>query len=531
MSNRWISLIFTFFTFVQIQAQSDGDFYRVKFGPKPSSGTLLENPEQFLSTKAIERRNHQSIPITTSDIPIPKEWVAQVRNKVIQASPASKWLNEIGIRATPDQLLEVLELSCVERVTRLGTGGLKAQSDIDPPYKVYGVAESQVSQINLHNGPHRSHLYGEDKLIAVLDAGFSGANTIEFSEDLKIVATKNFVSGGTDVYSGNGSHGFSVLSTMAGNLDGTYVGSAPNASYVLITTEDIWSETPLEMYNWVAGVEFADSIGVDIINSSLGYYEFDDPSDNYTVDDLDGRTSVITLGALEAARRGILVVTSAGNAGGGSWDKITFPGDADSILTVGAVNELGIAASFTSKGYTTDGRVKPNVSARGVNAAVFRSDGEIQYANGTSFSSPIMAGAAACLWQSVPAATAQQVIKAIEVSSSHYYQHNPKIGYGIPNLAFAERYLKTTVGAALPEVVIYPNPFPDYIQLFLPDSEAIDIKLELRDMYNRTVVEGNLKGKRYQALWAPGDHVPAGTYFLFVKRGDYQGVQRVIKLQ
>lgn len=528
---RLFSVIFIICALFQLKAQSEGNYYRVQFKAKPITSAQLDHPETFLSTRAIQRRERQAISISFRDLPIPATWIHDVRSRVSKASPASKWLNEIGVKATNDQVLALLELPFIASVEPIHTGGLSVQTDVNPPHKAYGLTESQLSQINLDKGPHRNYAYGEDMLIAVLDAGFSGANTVQFSEDFKLVATKNFVSGGTDVYTGNGSHGFSVLSTMAGNLDGVYIGSAPNASFVLVTTEDIWSETPLEMYNWVAGAEYADSIGADIINSSLGYYEFDDPNDSYTTDDLDGRTSIITLGALEAARRGLLVVTSAGNAGGGSWDKITFPADADSILTVGAVNDLGIAASFTSKGYTTDGRVKPNVSARGVNAAVYRSDGELQYANGTSFSSPIMAGAAACLWQSVPEATAQQVIKALEVSSSHYYQHNKSIGYGIPNLAFAERYLKSTVGSAIPEVVIYPNPFPDYIQLFLPDSEVADIKLELRDVYNRTVTETILKGKRYQAIWAPGDQIPAGTYFLFIERGEYQGVQRVTKLQ
>lgn len=528
---RLFSVIFIISALLPMQAQNDGDFYRVQFKSKPHSAYQLDHPHSFLSERAIKRRKRQSIKISTADLPIPTLWTSEVRSLVSKASPASKWLNEMGVRATQDQVLALLELPFIASVEPINPGGLKTQTDVNAPHKIYGLTESQLNQINLDKGPHRNYAYGEDMLIAVLDAGFSGANTVQFSEDFKLFSTKNFVSGGSDVYTGNGSHGFSVLSTMAGNLDGVYVGSAPNAGYALVTTEDIWSETPLEMYNWVAGAEYADSIGADIINSSLGYYEFDDPSDSYTTDDLDGKTSIITLGALEAARRGILVVTSAGNAGGGSWDKITFPADADSVLTVGAVNEQGIAASFTSKGYTTDGRVKPNVSARGVNAAVYRSDGELQYANGTSFSSPIMAGAAACLWQSVPEATAQEVIKALEVSSSHYYQHNKRIGYGIPNLAFAERYLKTTVGSAIPEVVIYPNPFPDYIQLFLPDSEVADIKLELRDLYSRTVIESVLVGKRYQAIWAPGDHIPAGTYFLFIERGEYQGIQRVIKLQ
>jgi subtilisin family serine protease len=316
---------------------------------------------------------------------------------------------------------------------------------------------------------------------------------------------------------------------MATYQPDVYVGTAPEASYALIKTEKELSETPEEMFNWIAGAEFADSIGADIINSSLGYSTFDDPADDYTVYDLDGRTSIISLGALAAARTGMLVVTSAGNAGGSAWDKITFPADADSVLTVGSVNQYGMASAFSSRGYTVDGRVKPNVCARGEGAYVFRPDGQLAWANGTSFSSPIMAGAAACLWQTQPNATAQQIIKALETSASHYYSHNIRIGYGIPNLGLAKRNLDVVVGGKVPSTLVYPNPFADYVELFLPDGETLDIELELYDLMNRKVAEGTLVGKRYQTLWSPGDHVPPGMYILYLWRGNEFQRLRVIK--
>jgi len=225
----------------------------------------------------------------------------------------------------------------------------------------------------------------------------------------------------------------------------------------------------------------------------------------------------------------MLVVTSAGNSGGSAWDKITFPADADSVLTVGSVNQYGIASTFSSRGYTVDGRVKPNVCARGEGAVVFRPDGQIAWGNGTSFSSPIMAGAAACLWQTQPNATAQQIIKALETSASHYYSHNIRIGYGIPNLGLAKRNLDVVVGGEVPRTLVYPNPFADYVELFLPDGEALDIELELYDLMDRKVAEGILTGKRYQTLWSPGEQVPAGMYILHIWRGqEYQRI-RVIK--
>ena len=489
---------------------------------------LLNSPESILSQRALERRSRQNIPLSIADVPISSERLAAVRGIATYTGPASKWLNSVYVEVSPEEVLALLALDFVHEIKPVA-GGMHATTDPVVPI-TYGYSYDQISQINLDKGPHGQNYLGEGMLIAVLDAGFVGANSVNISDNLNIVATRNFVEGGTNVYLGS-SHGFSVLSTMAGNIDGVYVGSAPQASYALIKTEKELSETPQEMFNWIAGAEFADSIGADIINSSLGYSEFDDPADNYTPDDLDGRTSVISLGAVAAARTGMLVTTSAGNAGGSAWNKITFPADADSILTVGSVNQFGVASTFSSRGYTVDGRVKPNICARGEGASVYRSDGTISLANGTSFSSPLMAGAAACLWSTAKNATAQEVIYALEISASHFYTKNVRIGNGIPNLAFAQRYLDNTVNGSSNEVVIYPNPFPDYLELFLPDGETHTISLELRDLYGRTVVEDELVGRRFQTQWAPGDHVPAGVYFLLLERNGITQVQRVIKLQ
>ena len=521
-----LSITFLFLIAGVLRAQ-EAQPYQVIFEEKEQI-ELLDSPLLFLSPRALERRRKQGIAITRNDLPVSQNRIAGVRSLVHYTGPVSKWLNSVYVEATADEVLDLIALDYVQDIQPV-SGGMATNTDI-PSEIAYGYSNDQVHQISLDEGPHGLGALGNGKLIAVLDAGFVGANSVNFSSNLDVLVTRNFVEGGTNVYQGS-SHGFSVLSTMAGNIEGTYVGTAPYASYALIKTEKELSETPQEMFNWVAGAEFADSIGADIINSSLGYSEFDDPADNYTVDDLDGRTSVVTLGAVAAARTGMLVVTSAGNAGGSAWNKITFPADADSILTVGAVNQYGIASGFSSRGYTADGRIKPNVSARGEGAHVYRSDGTISLANGTSFSSPIMAGASACLWEMAPNATAQQVIQALEISASHFYTKNERIGNGIPNLAFAMRYLDNTVNGASNKIVVYPNPFPDYLELFLPDNQTHTIRLELQDIYGRTVVEEELLGRRYQTLWAPGDHVPAGMYFLILERNGTVQTQRIIKLQ
>src|SRR6056300_1884937 len=472
---KW-GLIVILLSSLGLQGQEQQAYF-VSFKAKENL-TLLQQPTTFLSERAIARRERQGIEIGPNDVPVSSIRKETIANLVSYAGHSSKWLNGIYVEATSSERNQIQSLPFVESVDPINGG--------TTTHGFYGYTESQNYQINLgaihayeNNGYDVQIARGDGMLIAVLDAGFVGANFVDINDNLKILTTRNFVEGGTNVYQGS-SHGFSVLSTMAAYQPDVYVGTAPDASYALIKTEKELSETPEEMFNWIAGAEFADSIGADIINSSLGYSTFDDPVDDYTVDDLDGRTSIISLGAVAAARTGMLVVTSAGNAGGGAWNKLTMPADADSVLTVGSVNQFGIVSGFSSRGYTTDGRIKPNVCARGEGAYVYRPDGTITPANGTSFSSPIIAGAAACLWESSPSATAQDVIKALEVSSSHYYTKNERIGYGIPNMKFARFYLSSNPGN---EISVYPNPFPDHLIFFIPDDNTTDISLELRDMY------------------------------------------------
>lgn len=511
--------------------QEHVDAYAVYFTPKAHQDLSYSSAQQYLSQRAIDRRVNAGIPIRTADVPIESYRLQGVSELATKTGPHSKWLNALYVEASSTQIIKILDLPYVSSVAPVCGGISTLDLDIPEPGIDYGSSLDQIAQINLDNQlPHQIDGRGDGMLIAVLDAGFVGGDAVIFSTDNPVIFTKNYVNGGANVYQGS-SHGFNVLSTMAANLEGYFYGTAPKAEYALFKTEDEGSETPVEMFNWVAAAEFADSMGADLINSSLGYYTFDDPSDDYSINDLDGRTSIISLGALGAARTGMLVVTSAGNEGQSSWGKISFPADADSILSVGSVNQYNMASAFSSRGYTVDGRIKPNVCARGEGAAVLRSAGDVAYGNGTSFSSPILCGAAASLWSIFPQATAQQVLKAIEVSSSHYYQPNVRIGYGVPNFAFATKYLGSLINGSTYDVIIYPNPFPDYIELFFPDTEALAIELTLFDLNDRVVAEKSFEPRKYRALWAPGDHVAAGTYVLRVVRGNEVSNHRIIKLQ
>ncbi|OPZ95952.1 MAG: Subtilisin NAT precursor [Bacteroidetes bacterium ADurb.Bin408] len=277
---------------------------------------------------------------------------------------------------------------------------------------------------------------------------------------------------------------------MAGNVPGQLIGTSPKASFWLLRSEDGPTENIIEEYNWVSAAEFADSLGADIINSSLGYSEFDDPSQNHVFADLDGNTTVVSKGANAAASRGILVVNSAGNSAQTPWQRIIAPSDADSILTVGAVDENEVYAPFSSVGYTADGRVKPDVASQGANTVVASTQGGIMTGNGTSFSAPIVSGAVACLWQAHPNATNLQIIDAVKQSANHYNAPDSLTGYGIPNFAAAHMLLN---GVNIPsegyplQVKIFPNPFTESFSVIFFSNDTQSLSLELYDINGRKV--------------------------------------------
>ena len=271
--------------------------------------------------------------------------------------------------------------------------------------------------------------------IAVIDAGFPGVNTLSaFSRirtNNKILGGYDFVNRNINFYTGD-SHGTSVLSTIAGFVADQFVGTAPDASFYLFITEDNTKETPLEESLWVEAAERADSLGVDIINTSLGYYTFDNPKHDYTYADMNGNKTFISRGAEIGFSRGMILVNAAGNEGAVAWKYIIAPADAKSVLAVGAVNASKVIASFSSFGPTADDRVKPDVLAHGQDVFVINAAGNIATSNGTSFASPVMAGVVACFWQKNPTKTNKEIIQIIKESAHLYNNPSPQYGYGIP---------------------------------------------------------------------------------------------------
>lgn len=418
--------------------------FRVYLKDKGDAGYSIDHPEIFLSKDALDRRAQRKIAITPSDFPISYAYIDSLTSTGAEPVTQSRWMSTVVMNTSDSSVVEKLKaLPMVDSVKWVWTGenvytqcsqqdtAIFYPSEL-PVGDLYGHADDQIRMLNgikLHEAGFR----GQGMRVAVIDAGFQNVNRISVFNSLRLLGTKNIVSPGQSVYESD-DHGTKVLSCMAANSPGLMVGTAPDASYWLIKSEDNRSEFPVEEDYWVAAMEFADSVGVDVITSSLGYFTFDTEEAVYTQGSLDGKTALISKAAAMAADKGILLFSSAGNEGTSSWGKITFPGDAAEIVTVGAVTDDKKKSTFSSVGFTADYRVKPDVVALGSGCSVVDSSGNITYANGTSFATPILAGISVCLWQAVPDLSPQEMIEALQ-QAGHLSNHpDAELGYGLPDL-------------------------------------------------------------------------------------------------
>lgn len=426
-------------------AQQDTLKYRIGLTDKAATTYSLSRPQDFLSERAIARRQKQHIAIDSTDLPVCKAYVDEIRRTGVHIVQTGKWENYVTVSCNDPKLVErIAALPFVRSTEKVWTAPAKdkpthsTQRDtlINQPkeYKgeYYGPA---ADQIKMSHGDqlHDAGFKGQGMVIAVIDAGFHNADKIKALDNVRILGTKDFVSREADIFA-ESSHGMAVLSCMAMNRPDIMVGTAPEASYWLLRSEDEYSEHLVEQDYWAAAVEFADSVGADVINTSLGYYTFDDKTKNYRLRDLDGRFSLMSRQAGHIAGKGMILVCSAGNSGAGSWKKITPPGDADQVLTVGAITKESTLATFSSIGPTADGRIKPDVVAVGFRADVMGTNGNQSHANGTSFASPIMCGMVTCLWQACPTLTAQEVIELVRRSGDRADYPDNIYGYGVPDL-------------------------------------------------------------------------------------------------
>ena len=558
-----LTIFFSFCLMIIASAQSGPAYFRVKFTDKGTSSYSLARPAEYLSSKAIERRLLQRIPLTDSDLPVNQTYLQSLKTAGAEIIYTSKWMNLAIIKADSKIVVDniaknqfIKEIKPVddlfqkrsnqhkksffdsEKIEKLPVKTVSNEFKSGMSFN-YGASLNQAQMIMVDQ-LHNLGFTGKGMTIAVIDGGFNSANIMAAFDSLRangqILGTKDFAQPGNNVYGTSMSaHGTMVLSTMGGNLPGQLVGTAPKASYWLLRSEDVVSEYLMEEYYWVNAAEYADSIGADIINSSLGYTEFDNPEENHTYADMDGNTTVVTIGADMAAAKGILVVNSAGNSGNNPWFYISAPADGDSVFTIGAVDGSGIYAGFSSQGPTSDGRIKPDVSAQGANTIVASIPSGIAAGSGTSFSSPVMAGASACLWQANPTFTNIELMNAIKMSSSQSANPDNQKGWGIPNLVLANSLLTSAIikqKEPFSKLSAYPIPFSDKVNIEVESTSRLIVDFKIFNSIGHSVAEMKgielNKGKNL-TVFTKLERLPKGIYMLQISDGYNVIAEKIIK--
>ncbi len=516
------------------------------------------SPEALLSERAIKRRrkmlNAGVLPslITIEDLPFHPDDLRALETAGLRIHHCLKGLFKVSGRIQKSHLQALASLSSVVEIDAVKTFRRSPEVDASSPglpiYQTptthsthvlnYGASFGQLNQIHVP-AVHNLGISGQGVLIANFDAGFSNL-THEVFQNMTIVARKDFVTGQPNVVAPH-SHGTLTLSVVGGFKPGQLIGPAYRSLYALARTEDVSSETPIEEDNWAAAVEWADSLGADIITSSLGYLDFDPPFASYTWQQMNGQTAISTLAARRAARLGIVVCNSAGNSGMVALPANTLnaPADADSILAVGAVNSLGVRASFSSVGPTADGRIKPDIMAQGVSVYSAASLGNTYtYASGTSLSCPLIAGVAALVLSAHPNLTPMQVITAIKSTASHANAPNREMGWGIANALAAVNFfpLSACSSVARPATFAlyqnYPNPFNPSTVITYQLPQSADVQLEVFDVTGRKVTtlvrERQVAGTYSYPFSALRFSLSSGVYFYRLQAGSFVETKKMV---
>lgn len=535
-------LIFALFTSGFLFAQTEDAW--VYFTDKPNVAASIANPITILTQAAIDRKNLHNTPIDVRDVPVNEAYISQIKSVPgITYLAKSKWFNCVYVRGTSSDIFSLGNLSFVDHIVfadpTLNSSPLVKSPSVHTNFHknklevqtnfVYGNSANQVQMIAA-DYLHQQGFTGEGITMAILDAGFHGVNTLAGFQRMRtngdLLDGYDFVDRNANEFSYNGNtHGTMVLSTISGYIANQYVGTAPDASVYLFRTEDAGSETPVEMAYWVEAAERADSLGVFVINTSLGYSTFDNPNYSFSPSDMDGNTAFISKGASVAFEKGMLLVTSAGNEGDNSWGIVTAPADSPGAFTIGAVDAAGNYASFSSTGPTSDGRTKPDLAAQGASAAVIAASGTIITASGTSFSSPITAGAIASLWQADPGKTNLEIMQLVRQSASQYANPDNFLGDGIPNFQLALAQLSREEKKVKNPITIYPNPVND--QLFIEVSPTITGgKLQLFTLTGKKAYESAINNKKTSLDLS---NLPAGLYLVKIPSNETSSVFKIVK--
>ncbi|MBC7409311.1 MAG: S8 family serine peptidase [Arcicella sp.] len=507
--------------------------YLITFKDKTNSPYSISKPLEFLSQRSINRRQKQNITLKIRDLPVNPAYISEIKKTGAEIWFTSRWMNAALIQTSDANLQTILKLPFVKGLEVNGTvddplsrsGRKKAKFEaLDNKSLNYGLSKIQNEMLGV-NIMHDLGFKGEGMMIAVLDAGFNNADKIAAFKPLfdenRIVGTYDFVKKEKSVYEDD-AHGTEVLSCMGAFLEGNMVGTAPKASYLLLRSEEASSEYIIEEANWLFAAEYADSVGVDLINSSLGYTTFDDVKTNHTYAQLDGNTTIAARAADWAAGVGIVCVISAGNEGNDSWKYEGTPADADSVIAVGAVDANKLYVKFSSQGIPNDKRIKPDVVAMGQSTAIISPNGNVTTGSGTSFSSPILCGMVAGYWQANPTLTAMQIMENVRKSGSQAVKPDKVLGYGIPNL-FKVLAIEGEVSNFFK---VYPNPTKAEITIEIDNFTGKDYEAIIMDVSGRIQYIETLKNT-VQTISI--EKIPTGTYFLRVGNEEKKGVVKLIK--
>ena len=451
----------------------------VQFTDKAGSEQLA------LSQKAIDKRAERHIALDSMDYAVSPIYIDSLRKTGCHIYHTSRWLNGATIETDSNTLKIITQWTFIDTVylTRQSIDEINNRHEgEEDPFGIPSISlrkqkaenkdtidnsnnysadqqplqqsptwlsDPQTEQLNLHP-LHEAGFHGQGITMAIVDGGFQNVDTLSAFDAVReqILGIYDMTDDIDSVTGTTGNHGVKCFSTIAA-ITSDYQGAATAANYYLIRSEEHKTESPKEMDNWVAAIELADSLGVDILSSSLGYAMFDDDRHTLTYADMNGQTTRCSRAANIAAEKGMLVIVAAGNEGNKAWHYISAPADADNILTVGAVNIHDSIAAFSSWGPTADGRVKPEVCATGNQTALINPlNNSVIYGNGTSFACPIIAGMAACLWSAMPHATNMEIRERIIQSADRYTMPHAQYGYGIPNAWQA--YVQTTDIPSIP---------------------------------------------------------------------------------
>ncbi len=528
MKKVWIIAGMLFWISAVSAQQIADSVYWVYFTDKLENGYQIDQPNDFLSERSINRRAWQGLGIDHRDLPVTAAYVEELKAMGVEIKHISKWLNGIAMTGAGQQLFDqVLAKPFTDTIPwEPATDDLHflpppIGNRFDPPLAqppgyTYGVATEQVTMMNV-DYLHDLGYTGKGVWIAVLDAGFTNVDSLPSFESMiqegRLMGTRNFVND-TDVFRMH-SHGMHVLSTMGGEWDGNMVGTAPHATYFLCATENGDQETRIEEIAWIEGAEYMDSLGFDVFNTSLGYSDFDGEEYDYTYRDMDGKTTFISRAASLTASRGIILCNSAGNEGSSSWYYLTAPADAFDILSVGAVDSTNVIANFSSRGPSFDARVKPEVVAMGRASGVQGLHGGLARSNGTSFSSPILAGSVASLWQAYPALSAKELIRWVRLNGDRSKNPDSTYGFGLPDFGKIYWNITDVPTRLVPgQMEVYPNPAVDHLMIKLPEATSGLYTVQFHDMSGRMI--------HSEQVTIPGevvlsDRMKDGLYILEIK--------------